>query len=107
MPPVATGTCCDVTIGTDCETLMTAFLFSVVMTEGLDSTLTKFWVASALRAARNRSVAKAKRLSPAGTGPPSGMRFWAGMPGNSPDGEEVAENFPLRTAQCVPGLVSS
>src|SRR5215470_10729773 len=95
MPPVATGTCCDVTIGTEVETLMTAFLFSVVMTDGFDSTFTRLWVASALSAARKRSVAKANMLRPAGMGPPSGMRLCGGMPGMSPEGEDVAVNFPL------------
>ena len=37
LPPADTGTCCDVTMGTDCETLMTAFLFSLVMMDGLES----------------------------------------------------------------------
>ena len=52
-PPEATGTCWLVTMGTEVETLMMAFLFSLVMMDGLDSTLTLFSVARALSAARN------------------------------------------------------
>ncbi len=34
-PPADTGTYCEVTMGTDCETLITAILFSLVMMDGL------------------------------------------------------------------------
>ena len=81
MPPVATGTCWEVTMGTEVETLMTAFLFSVVMMDGFDSTLTLFSLASALSAARNLSAANVKKLKPSGTAPPSGIRAWLGRPG--------------------------
>src|SRR5712691_6953068 len=62
-PPI--GTCWLVTIGMDVETLITAFLFSDVMIDGLDSTLSRSSAANAFRAAKKRSVAKVKKLSPA------------------------------------------
>src|SRR3990172_2798390 len=72
VPPAATGTCWPVTMGTEVETLITAFLFSAVMMEGLDSTLTLFSLASAFSADMNSSVAKVKKLSPVSTLPPKG-----------------------------------
>src|SRR5882724_10468468 len=89
MPPVATGTCWEVTIGTEVDTLITAVRFSAVMIDGFDRTLTRFSLASALSAARNLSAANAKTLKPTGTAPPSGMSDWAGRPGMRPDGEEL------------------
>src|SRR4030095_11354873 len=58
------GTCWEVRIGTDRDTLITAFLFSAVMIYGLDSTLTLLSEASALMAARNSPAAKVKKLNP-------------------------------------------
>ena len=107
MPPVATGTCCDVTMGTDVETLITAFLFSEVMTEGFESTLTLFSLASAFIAARNLSAAKVKTLRPSGTAPPRGMRLRVGCPGSVPVGEPLMSKRPLRIAHSRPSLVSS
>src|ERR1700687_6115593 len=89
IPPVATGTCCDVTIGTEVDTLMMAFLFSAVMMVGLDRTVTLFSVARAFSAARNLSVANVKKLSPAATGPPSGISEVSGRPGKVPEGDEL------------------
>src|ERR1700730_3635978 len=106
-PPAATGTCCEVTIGTEVETLITAFLFSVVMMDGFDSTLTRFSVASALSAARNLSAANVKRLKPTGTAPPSGISDCRGRLGSWPDGEELTSKRPDRTAHSIPSLVSS
>ena len=88
MPPVATGTCWDVTMGTEVETLITAFRFSAVMIEGLDRMLTRLSVASALSAARNLSAANANMLNPMGTAPPSGISYWAGREGIRPVGDE-------------------
>ena len=77
-------------MGTEVETLMTAFLFSAVIMDGFDSTLTLFSLASALSAARNLSAAKAKALNPGGPMPPRGMRAAIGPPGKQrPDGEET------------------
>ncbi len=106
-PPAATGTCWDVTIGTDVDTLMTALRFSAVMIEGLDSTFTRFSLARALRAARNLSAAKVKTLKPIGTAPPSGISDWSGRPGRVPEGEELVSKRPDRTAHSTPSLVSS
>src|SRR5262249_3147351 len=71
-PPI--GICWEVSTGTDFETLMTAFLFSLVITDGLDSTLTLFSVANRLMADRNSFVAKVKKFSPVKTGLGTGPR---------------------------------
>src|SRR5262245_6519169 len=108
IPPVATGTCCDVTIGTEVETLMTALRFSAVMMDGLESTLTRLSVDSALRAASTLSAAKAKRLKPSGTArPPKGMIDCGGLAGSRPEGDEVIVKFPDRTAHSTPSFISS
>ncbi len=94
-------------MGTEVETLMTALLFSVVMMDGFDSTLTLFSVASALSAARNLSAAKVKKLKPGGTRPPKGIRLWRGRLGSVPEGEELRSKRPVRMAHSMPSLVSS
>src|SRR6266446_10244924 len=66
-PPAATGTCWEVTMGTEVETLITAFLFSAVMMDGLERMLTLFSLARAFRAAMNSLAAKAKTLKPTGS----------------------------------------
>src|SRR5258705_12912841 len=108
LPPADTGTCCEVTMGTDCETLMTAFLFSLVMMDGLESTLTLFSLARALRAAMN-SLAATNMLKPGARSAPVEM-----MPGPGGVGVWplvfcvlVKVNLPLRTAHSMPSLVSS
>src|SRR5688500_6788545 len=53
---------------------MTAFLFSAVMIDGLDSTLTLLSVASALMAARNSPAATVKELNP-DAGPAEGKKL--------------------------------
>jgi hypothetical protein len=107
MPPVATGTCWEVTIGTDVDTLITALRFSAVMIDGFDSTFTRFSLASALSAARNLSAAKVKTLKPIGTAPPSGISDEAGREGSRPEGDELTSKRPERTAHSMPSLVSS
>ena len=107
IPPVATGTCCAVTMGTEVDTLMTAFLFSVVTIERLESTLTLFSVARAFSAARNRSAANVNRFSPGGTIPPRGITLRAGRDGRVPEGDELTSKRPLRRAHSMPSLVSS
>ncbi len=94
-------------MGTEVETLITAFLFSVVMMDGFDSTLTRFSLASALSAARNLSAANVKKLKPTGTAPPSGISDCRGRLGSWPDGEELTSKRPDRTAHSIPSLVSS
>ena len=69
VPPVVPGVltvlvCWPVMIGTDCETLMMAFLFSDVIMCGLLMTLTRLSEAKALRIAKNLSVAKVNPVSP-------------------------------------------
>src|ERR1700716_4345830 len=66
LPPADTGTCWEVTMGTEVETLMMAFLFSLVMMDGLDSTLTLFSVASAFHAAMNSPAINVNMLKPRG-----------------------------------------
>src|SRR4026207_1894332 len=108
IPPVATGTCCDVTIGTEVDTLMTALRFSVVMMVGFDSTLTRFSVDSALSAASTLSAAKANTFRPSGTArPPKGMIDWGGLAGSRPEGDEVMTKFPERIAHSTPSFMSS
>src|SRR5213594_4003810 len=58
-----------VTMGTEVETLMTAFLFSDVITCGFETMLTLFSLASALSIAMNWSVANVNAVSPAPKGP--------------------------------------
>src|SRR5262245_6666568 len=58
-----------VTMGTEVETLMTAFLFSEVITCGFETMLTLFSLASALSIAMNWSVAKVHAVSPWPSGP--------------------------------------
>src|SRR5499427_3225507 len=112
LPPADTGTCWDVTMGTDCETLMTAFLFSLVMMDGLESTLTLFSLASALRAA-TKSLAATNMLRPGATRVPALMMPGPGGVGVVPVPVEplfwvlVMVNLPLRTAHSMPSLVSS
>src|SRR5215468_3093170 len=113
LPPADTGTCWEVTMGTDCETLMTAFLFSLVMMDGLESTLTLFSLASALRAA-TKSLAATNMLRPGATRVPALMMPGPGGVGVVPVFEPVAVfwvlvmvNLPLRTAHSMPSLVSS
>ena len=113
LPPADTGTCCEVTMGTDCETLMTAFLFSLVMMDGLESTLTLFSLASALRAAMN-SLAATNMLKPGATRAPVERRPGPGLIGVVPTPEVpmvfwvlVKLNLPLRTAHSIPSFMSS
>src|SRR5438093_7459316 len=58
-----------VTTGTEVETLMTAFLFSDVITCGFETMLILFSLASALSIAMNWSVANVNAVSPAPNGP--------------------------------------
>src|SRR5438132_11281440 len=58
-----------VTTGTDVDTLMTAFLFSEVMTCGFETMLTLLSLASALSIAMKWSVANVKAVSPWPKGP--------------------------------------
>src|SRR5262245_5381953 len=110
LPPADTGTCWEVTMGTDCETLMTAFLFSLVMIDGLDSTLTLFSLASALRAA-TKSLAATNMLRPGATMVPALMMPTGGgvvpVPVLPLFWVLVMVNLPLRTAHSMPSLVSS
>src|SRR5439155_5862255 len=68
-PPI--GSCWLVMIGTDVETLMTAFLFSDVSTWGFETILTRFSEASVLRIAMNRPVSNVNAVSPWPIGPRS------------------------------------
>src|SRR5690242_21770775 len=61
-------------IGTDCDTLMTAFLFSDVITCGLLMTLTRLSDAIAFSIAKNLSVAKVNAVRPAPGSPASEVR---------------------------------
>ena len=63
VPPI--GTCWLVTIGIESDTLMTAFLFSVVSTCGLESTLTRLSDASMFSSAKNSPLSNASPVSPA------------------------------------------
>ena len=70
VPAVAPGVltvlvCWPVMIGTDCDTLMMAFLFSEVITWGLDTTLTRLSDASALSIAKNLSDVNVNAVRPA------------------------------------------
>ncbi len=61
--------CWPVTIGTDVDTLMTAFLFSEVITCGFETMLTRFSEASALSIAKNSPAREGERReSAAGQG---------------------------------------
>ena len=67
MVVVAAATCPVVwlvTMGTEVETLMTAFLFSDVITCGFETMLTLFSLASALSIMMNWSVANVQAVSP-------------------------------------------
>src|SRR2546428_462851 len=61
--------CWLVMIGTEVETLMTAFLFSDVITCGFETMFTLFSLARALSIAMNWSVANVNAVSPAPKGP--------------------------------------
>src|SRR5439155_13468565 len=67
----------------DVETLITAFLFSEVMIDGLESTLSRSSDANVLSAAKNRSLLKVKKLRPASVvtavdgGKPNDGRPWS------------------------------
>ena len=63
------GACWAVRIGTEFETLITAFLFSEVSTCGVETMLTRFSEASVFNIAKNLSVAKDHAVNPAGSGP--------------------------------------
>src|SRR5262245_52566700 len=106
------GTCWDVRIGTDRDTLMTAFLFSAVMIDGLESTLTLFWVDNALRAIRNSWAANVKKLNPdaALSSVLKGGTRSAGLVGNTePPGAvlKLAVKRPFWIAHCRPRRVLS
>ena len=58
------GTCWLVTIGIESDTLMIAFLFSEVITWGLESTLMRFSEASAFMIIMNWSDANVNAVSP-------------------------------------------
>src|SRR2546427_12401485 len=103
-PPM--GSCWLVTIGTDSETLMTAFLFSDVRMCGLETMLTRFWAASVLSIAKNLPVSNVKAVRPAETGPhaPAGGKIHDGdgrLP-PPPGGAAPKPNLPERTAQSMP-----
>ena len=56
--------CWPVTTGTDCDTLMTAFLFSEVITCGFETMFTRFSAARVFSRARNSPAEKTKAVSP-------------------------------------------
>src|SRR5207244_6273366 len=115
VPPVGTappiGSCWLVTIGTDSETLMTAFLFSDVRMCGLETMLPRFWAASVLSIAKNLPVWNVKAVRPAETGPnaPAGGKIDDGDATLPPPavGAAPKPNLPERTAQSMPRLRSS
>src|SRR5438093_5015985 len=106
-----------VTMGTEVETLMTAFLFSDVITCGFETMLTLFSLASALSIAMNWSVANVKAVRPWPKGPmsaagPATPLGSVTRPGSG-TGAEVGSagdpvlmlatsKRPLRTAQSIP-----
>src|SRR5438093_6380070 len=75
-----------VTTGTEVETLMTAFLFSDVITCGFETMFTRFSEASVLRSAKNRPVSNVKAVRPAESGPnaPAGGRIGDGVVSRPP-----------------------
>src|SRR5215510_254653 len=110
-PP--TVDCCDVRTGTDLETLITAFLFSVVMTYGQERMLTLSSEANARIAARNWLAENAKNVRPgASTELPSltksgklGRLMMSGPFGGFP--VYMRLNFPSLIAHSMPRLVES
>src|SRR3990170_7052100 len=72
-PPAMTGlvvvVCWLVTIGTEVETLMTAFLFSDVSTWGFETMLTLFRDASVFRSTKNWPVLNVNAVRPWAAGP--------------------------------------
>src|SRR5437660_3789694 len=110
-----------VTTGTDVDTLMTAFLFSEVMTCGFETMLTLLSLASALSIAMKWSVANVKAVSPWPKGPRSaaGPLTPAGNDIVPPSDDGVVGSpggpvlvltklkRPCRTAQSMPSRVSS
>ena len=74
-----------VTMGTDVDTLMTAFLFSDVMICGFDTMLTLFSFESALSIAMNWSVPNVNAESPC----PKGPRMRTGPP--TPTGRNIVD----------------
>src|SRR5215831_16343803 len=102
------GTCCEVRIGTERDTLMTAFLFSAVMMDGLERTLTLFSLASRLMAATNSLAAKAKTFRPGGRAgiTKGGMRS-GGFGGMFVGLVKVALKRPCWRAHWMPMLVDS
>ncbi len=116
-PPI--GTCWLVTIGIEVETLITAFLFSDVMMDGLESTLSRSSEANVLIAEKNWSVAKVKTLSPArvviaavepavaAVGILYDGRPWSVPAGFEPrPGALDTSNLPERTAHSIPSRIS-
>src|SRR5438445_11723099 len=99
-------------MGTEVETLMMAFLFSLVMMDGLDSTLTLFSLASAFSAAMNSLATNVNMLKPTGrTVPPPrlpapGLMLVGGRLGKAPAGVWVVVkvNLPLRRAHSMARL---
>src|SRR6266403_1874272 len=122
VPPVVPGVltvlvCWPVMIGTDCETLMMAFLFSDVITCGLLMTLTRLSEAKALRIAKNLSVAKVNPVSPPAGRPAMVVRapIVSKPVGAVIGGEVVVDvamdccatlNLPARSAQSMPSCMS-
>src|SRR5207237_6875422 len=120
LPPTVPGlltvlVCWPVMIGTDWETLMTAFLFSDVITCGFEMMFTRFCAASTLSIARNSELPNVKAVSPAPTGPNAavamvGMTLIGGlitplsMVGKTPfDALTLAmPNLPVLSAQSMP-----
>src|SRR2546427_3619961 len=119
--------CWLVMIGTESDTLMTAFLFSDVITCGFETMLTLFSLASALSIAMNWSVANVNAVSPApkgprtAAGPATPVGSVTGPAGGADVGRPPAgpvlklptlmrrppTSTPERTAQSTPSRVSS
>src|SRR5436309_931233 len=77
-PPEATGTCWLVTMGTEVETLMMAFLFSLVMMDGLDDFAGQPWHPGQHGEDRRR---RGRRAQPAGREPARRLRRHTGLRG--------------------------
>src|SRR6266545_2492473 len=113
--------CWLVMIGTEVETLMTAFLFSDVITCGFETMFTLSSLARALSIAMNWSVANVNAVSPAPKGPrtAAGPATPAGSVTGPAGGADVGRppagpvlklptlKRPERTAQSMPSRVSS
>src|SRR5580765_7254047 len=123
--------CWPVMIGTDCDTLMTAFLFSDVMMCGFETMLTRLSEASVFRSAKNFWLSNVKAVRPAPIGPKNEpmpasaargrLMFWLALPDDPVAPAEVGrpeapnavlavafaiENLPVFSAQSMPRRVS-